>query len=138
MKIILDTNIFLVSIPTKSPYRLIFDGLLNQRFELIISHEILLEYTEIIARKTNAKVATNIGEMLLSLPNVRRQEVYYQWNLIEADPDDNKFVDCAIAGGADYLVSNDKHFICLKTVAFPKLNLLNLEEFMQLLLNSPG
>jgi predicted nucleic acid-binding protein len=47
--------------------------------------------------------------------------------------DDNKFVDCAIAGNADYLVSNDKHFNCLKNIEFPKLNLLNIDEFMDLL-----
>jgi len=46
---------------------------------------------------------------------------------------DNKFVDCAIAGNVDYLVSNDKHFNCLKKIDFPKLNLLSIDEFMDLL-----
>ena len=110
MKVVLDTNILLVSIPKKSPYRIIFDALLADKFELIISNEILSEYTEIIAQKTNSIVATNISEMLLSLSNVKKNDVFYKWNLIEIDKDDNKFVDCAVAGNADYLVSNDKHF----------------------------
>jgi uncharacterized protein len=38
-------------------------------------------------------------------------------------------VDCTIAGNVDYLISNDKHFSILKTIDFPKLNLLRLEEF---------
>ena len=80
-------------------------------------------------------MATNISEMLLTLSNVHKQDIFYKWNLIEVDKDDNKFVDCAISGGADYLVSNDKHFNCLKIVAFPKLSVLSVDEFMGLLEN---
>jgi putative PIN family toxin of toxin-antitoxin system len=126
-------NIVLVSIAKKSPYRVIFDSLLSNKFDLIISNDILSEYMEIIAQKTNVMVATNISEILLALGNVQKQDVFYKWNLIEADKDDNKFVDCAIAGNADYLVSNDKHFNCLKNIEFPKLSLLNIEGFMDLL-----
>lgn len=134
MKVVLDTNILLVSIPTKSRYRIIFDSLIINDMTLIISNEILSEYTEIIERKTNAMIANNISEMLLGLKNVHKQEVYYRWNLIEEDKDDNKFVDCAVAGDVDYLVSNDKHFNCLKKIDFPKLNLLSIDEFMDLLI----
>ena len=134
MKVVLDTNILLVSIAKKSAYRLIFDSLLSNKFDLIISNDILSEYTEIIALKTNVMVATNISEMLLALSNVQKQDVFYKWNLIDADKDDNKFVDCAIAGSADYLVTNDKHFNCLKSIEFPKLCLLNLDGFMDLLI----
>ena len=133
MRVVLDTNILLVSIAKKSPYRIIFDALLANKFELIISNDILSEYTEIITQKTNVVIATNICEMLLSLSNVRKQEVFYKWHFIDTDKDDNKFVDCAIAGNADYLVSNDKHFNCLKIIEFPKLNLLTLDEFMVLI-----
>lgn len=133
MKVVLDTNILLVSIAKKSPYRIIFDALLTGKFELIISNEILSEYTEIIAQKTNIIVATNIGEMLLTLSNVKKQEVFYKWNLIKIDKDDNKFVDCAVAGNADYLVSNDKHFKRLKSIEFPQINVLSLADFIELL-----
>lgn len=134
MKVVLDTNVLLVSIATKSRYRVIFDSLINNDLTLIISNEILNEYTEIIGRKTNMMIANNISEMLLSLQNVNKQEVYYRWGLIKEDKDDNKFIDCAIAGNVDYLVSNDKHFNCLKKIDFPKLNLLSIDEFMDLLI----
>jgi putative PIN family toxin of toxin-antitoxin system len=133
MKVILDTNILLVSVPKKSRYRIIFNNLINNKFQLIISNEILSEYTEIITRKTNEIISNNISEMLLALPNVHKQEVYYKWNLIEEDQDDNKFVDCAVAANVDYLISNDKHFNCLKKVEFPKLNLLSIDEFVDLI-----
>jgi predicted nucleic acid-binding protein len=43
MKIVLDTNVLLVSIAKKSPYRVIFDSLLTNKFDLIVSNDILSE-----------------------------------------------------------------------------------------------
>jgi putative PIN family toxin of toxin-antitoxin system len=134
MRVVLDTNILLVSIARKSRYRIIFDSLITKKFDLVISNEILSEYTEIIAQKTNEIIANNIAEILLTLSNVQKQDVYYKWHLINADEDDNKFVDCAVAGNVDYLISNDKHFNELKAVEFPKLIVLTIDEFMDLLL----
>ena len=54
--------------------------------------------------------------------------------MIQADPDDNKFVDCAIAAGARYVVTNDHHFDVLRTIEFPKIQVLKLIEFLQTLL----
>ena len=51
MNVVLDTNVLLVSIAKKSRYRIIFDNLLANKFNLIISNDILSEYTEIIAQK---------------------------------------------------------------------------------------
>jgi uncharacterized protein len=56
-------------------------------------------------------------------------------NLISADPDDNKFVDCAFAANAHYIVTNDKHFNILKLIPFPKIALLKIQEFGNLLRN---
>ncbi|MBW8048790.1 MAG: putative toxin-antitoxin system toxin component, PIN family [Cytophagales bacterium] len=135
MKVVLDTNILLVSIPKKSKYRLIFDGVIDMRYDLVVSHEILLEYEEIIIQKTSQIVASNIVELLVKADNVEKREIFYKWNLIEADKEDNKFVDCAIAGGVDYLVSNDSHFDVLKNIHFPPVTLLKIDEFMKILKN---
>jgi predicted nucleic acid-binding protein len=72
MKIVLDINALLVSIPKHSSYRLIFDSLIVGEFILIISNDILSEYIEIIQSKANVLVANNIAEMLLNLENVKR------------------------------------------------------------------
>lgn len=47
------------------------------------------------------------------------------------DPDDNKFVDCAICGGAELIVSNDKHFDVLKAIDFPYVKVMRLQEFCE-------
>ena len=67
------------------------------------------------------------------LPNIELVNPYYNWNLISNDPDDNKFVDAAVSGNVDYLVTNDKHFNVLKEVEFPPLNVISLQEFEELM-----
>ena len=49
--------------------------------------------------------------------------------LSDIDKDDDKFVDCAITAGADYIVTEDSHFDRLKQIPFPRLNVLTLDEF---------
>ncbi len=133
MKIVSDTNVLLISIPKNSKYRVVFDNFLSKKFSIVLSNEILSEYAEIIAQKANAIVAANIIEMLISSSNVEKQDVFFKWHLIEVDEDDNKFVDCAIAGNADYLITNDKHFNVIKSVGFPPVTIINVNEFIELL-----
>jgi len=54
--------------------------------------------------------------------------VYFHWRLLK-DEDDNKFVDCAIAANADYFIAHDKDFNILKQTDFPKINVVDLNEF---------
>ena len=58
---------------------------------------------------------------------------YFHWNLIPADTDDNKFVDCALNAGADYVVTNDRHFNILKSINFPPIKVIKLETFRNIL-----
>lgn len=133
MVVVLDTNVLLVSIPRKSIYRPILNALINGEFELVLSNEILSEYIEVIERKANATVSNNIAEMLLSLDNLNKVEVYFEWKLIDKDTDDNKYVDAAIVGSADFIVSNDQHFKILNSISFPKVNVVDVDEFLKLI-----
>jgi len=133
MRIVLDANCLIVSIPRKSKYRLVFDSFLDKKYSLIISNEILSEYLEILSQKFNTVVAIDIAEIFLSSGNVEKREVYYRWNLITNDEDDNKYADCAIASNADFIVTNDRHFEVLKKKGFPKVNVISLNEFIEML-----
>jgi predicted nucleic acid-binding protein len=101
---------------------------LEEKFDLFITDEIVFEYEEVLKAKYSESVATNFLIALKELPNVNFAHVYFRWNLI-SDADDNKFVDCYVAAGANYLLSNDSHFSVLKNIAFPKVNVLRLDEF---------
>lgn len=132
LKVVLDTNIFIIAIPKKSKYHSIIQNLINGSFNLCISNEILTEYREKLEEKISASVAENTCDALTFYENVFKTSIYYRWNLITSDPDDNKFVDCAVAGNVDYLVTNDKHFDILKSIDFPKINVINIDEFKKL------
>lgn len=133
MKVVLDTNVLLISLPGSSPYRIIYDFLKQEKYNLLVTHEILLEYEEIISKKSSPEVADNFLNLILALPNISLIEVYFKWGLVASDMDDNKFSDCAIASGADYLVTNDHHFDVFRKMEFPKLLVINADEFVKIL-----
>lgn len=78
-------------------------------------------------------IASNVVQTLLNSPSVELVDTFFRFDLIKKDPDDNKFVDCAIAGNATFVVSNDSHFDILREVEFPKLILKSLQEFSAML-----
>jgi len=106
---------------------------LNGQIQLCVNTEILNEYEEILSEKTTKEIAHNVVEAIARLSTTYFQDSYYHFGLITEDPDDNKFVDCAIAADAELIVTNDKHFDVLKTVAWPKLTIINLKEFADLM-----
>ncbi len=65
--------------------------------------------------------------------NLIRINTYYNFHLMHKDPDDNKFVDCAIAAGAFCIVSEDSDFKVLDTIDFPKVKVLKIAELKALL-----
>ncbi len=133
MIVVLDSNVLLVSIPKKSSYRPIFDALLQKKFSIAISNEVLNEYIEVLTRYANGVVADNIAELLLVKENVIKTEIFFHWNLIQADPDDIKFVDLCISANADFIVTNDAHFDVLKNISFPRVKVLKVVEFQKLI-----
>ena len=129
--VVIDTNCLLQIISRNSPYRPIWDAFLAGKYELCVSNDILDEYQEILEQQITPTVAENIILLLLNKQNVKFVDPYFRMGLITADPDDNKFVDCAFAANADYLVSEDSHFDVLRTTPFPHLNLVTLDEFLE-------
>ena len=133
-RIVLDTNCLLQSLPSKSPYHRIWTDVLCGTICLCVHTEILDEYEEILSQKINSEVATNVVEAIARLHTTVYQEIYVHFNLIRDDADDNKFADCAVASGAEFIVTNDKHYNVLKRTPWPDVNVLNIKEFIKVLL----
>lgn len=129
--IVLDTNCLLATLPSVSPYHKVWTDILEGRICLCISTHILDEYEEIISRKTNPQIAKLVIEAILKVPFLKRVSPTFFYQLIKADPDDNKFVDCAICANAELIVTNDTHFNILKTIKFPKVEIMTLQEFFK-------
>lgn len=133
MRVVLDTNVLLTSLGRRSPTRPIFDALLRQRLTLVVSTSILLEYEEILEQRNGLAVAQNVLEALVNLRNISHHETRYSWRLPFIDPDDQKFVDCYVAGTTDYLVSNDRHFDGLHAAGSPAVRVVAAEAFLEIL-----
>ena len=95
--------------------------------------EILNEYAEIIERKTNAQFSSLAIEVIINNPNTLFINTFYNFNLIQQDPDDNKFVDCAVAAVAKFIVSNEHHYDILKDIVFPRIEVIPIEKMMKFL-----
>jgi predicted nucleic acid-binding protein len=64
---------------------------------------------------------------------VRRQRISFDFRLVEQDPDDDKFVNAYVAGQADYLVTDDRHFRVMLASKFPTVRVVSAAEFMEVL-----
>ena len=129
--IVLDTNCLLQALPSKSPYHKIWTDVLDGKISLCVNTDILEEYEEMIAQKSTPEIASNVVEAIANLTTTTFQNTYVHFELLPADSDDNKFVDCAVASDAEYIVTNDKHFNPLKHIPWPKVEIIKIAEFIK-------
>ena len=115
----------------KSEYYAVWNAYLENQYNLCVSNEIINEYEEVIGRKISPLVASELIRSILLRKNTVPVNPFFHFRLIPNDPDDNKFVDCAIIANADYIVSQDAHFNVLKTIDFPKVNVIRIEDFVK-------
>ena len=108
---VLDTNVFVSGlINPKGPPATILRALRSKRFALVSSPPINEEIIEVLNRPwirdrygladrifDVAFILWELSDLVIDPPNVR----------VSSDPDDDKFVATAVAGGADYLVTGD-------------------------------
>lgn len=133
MNIVLDTNCLLMSLSRRSQYYPVWRDFVDGKYTLCISNEILEEYEEILTQKVGSQIASNIIQALLDLPNTKMVQVYYHLHLITADPDDDKFVDCAFKANAKYIVTQDHHYDILRNTTFPQIDVIDIDEFLRIL-----
>ena len=133
LDIVLDTNCLIQIISRNSRYYDLWQDFLKGSYRLCITTDIIDEYEEILSEKTTPYVARLVCEIILRAPNTVKLDAHFRWGLIEKDPDDNKFVDCAIIAGAKYIVTEDRHFNVLKEIQFPKVEIVGIDRFAEML-----
>ena len=133
MKVVIDSNVLLVAIGKRSKYKLIWSAFIDGKYQLIISEDIINEYEEILQAYSAPGAAEIVLETFIESPDIVFKRVYYSWNAITIDPDDNKFFDVAVAANADYIVTNDAHFKEAEKLLFPKVTILSADMFLDVL-----
>lgn len=129
--VVIDTNSLIMAISSRSAFHKIWQSFLAGDYCLCVSNEILEEYAEVIARNISVNAARYVVYTIMERKNVRQITPSYKWNLITTDPDDNKFVDCAIAANARFIVTEDHHFNVLKEINFPSVDVINIDDFLK-------
>ena len=85
--------------------------------------------TEHSTRKASASAADLFLKVIAHSRNVVRKDPYFRLHMVKQDEDDNKFIDCAFACQADYIVTNDSHFSDIAETPFPKFQIIDLDTF---------
>ena len=116
MKLVLDTNVFISGIFWDGNYcSLLIDKWKSKEIELVISLKIIGELVETL-RSFKIPLPEDIIENWknLLLKNSILVEPLSRIDVIKEDMDDNKFIEAAIDGKADLIVSQDRHLLNLK------------------------
>ena len=132
----MDTNCLIQIVSPRSKYHSLWMSFVRGEYELCVSNEIVDEYLEILQKLTSVEVAEYIMKTIINSPFVVFIDPFYKFDLIQADKDDNKFVDCAIAAQAKCIISNDHHYDILSTIPFPHVEVIKLTDFMEILKSS--
>lgn len=133
--IVLDTNCLIQSISFHSKFHPIWQSIMAGENILCVSNEILDECLEILLRFYDEEYSFLVINSIVNNRHTKLITPYFRFNIITDDPDDNKFVDCAITAGAKYIVTNDKHFNILRDIDFPKVDIITLIDFFNQLTN---
>ncbi|MBU0545476.1 MAG: putative toxin-antitoxin system toxin component, PIN family [Proteobacteria bacterium] len=130
MRIILDTNVFISGIFFSGPPSQILKAWENQRFQIVLSQQILDEYQR-VADNLSSKFPTVDILPIIEMITIHAQFIDTQGveiNVCE-DPDDDKFIECAVAGECETIISGDKHL--LKLSEYQGVTILNPRNFVK-------
>ncbi len=129
MKAVFDTNVLVSALFWRgTPYRCLLAAEAGL-FELVVSSEILDELVNVLERKfllTNEEVAESV-QLIRKIG--RQVEITKRVHIVEDDPDDDKFLEAAIAADAEIIVSGDRHLLQLQR--YEDVQILKANAFMK-------
>lgn len=111
-RIVLDTNVLVAAAySATSASRRIADACLRHELVAVASGAVKKEYRRILARAVRSpEYQPQLAELLDGLELAEPDEVP---RVVDEDPEDDKFLAAALAGGAGWLVTNDRHLLGL-------------------------
>ena len=135
MKITVDTNILVSATFWQGSSNSIMEKVECGEVELVLSKDILNEFSAVLLYpEIQEKIKNKHLEMNRTIAKVVSVSTIIEPELkldeIKDDPDDNKILECAVAGGVDFIVSNDKHLLKLKKVQ--GIPIITSDEFIQM------
>jgi putative PIN family toxin of toxin-antitoxin system len=129
-KIVVDTNVLVSALGWEGPEWRLFRRVLNGEFELLTSARHILELERVLdypRLSFSEEMKTLFMEIVFEVCTM--VDVYTHVNVIEEDPEDNMLLDCAIDGGAAYLITGDQHLLQLCT--YRGVRIMRAREFLR-------
>lgn len=129
MRVVVDTNVFVSSFFGGIP-RKIVDLWKNGQITLCLSKPIVEEYVEVLKRlglQDEIELKELVG-LFAQGPGVLFSATTPRLKIVDKDPDDNKFIECAVALNATYVVSGDKSL--LGVGAYMGISIVTPREFI--------
>ena len=130
MKVVIDTNIFVSSFFGGKP-RKIIDLWKNEKITLCLSNTILDEYIDVL-RRTGLNDEYELEELLSLFSsgfNILFITKTPQIHIIKNDPDDDKFIECAVAFKADAVITGDREVLAIKE--YKGIRILTPQQFLE-------
>ena len=112
-RVVLDTNVLVAAhFNPGSASNRILELCQRKKLALVFTSHILKEFSLILrnisARKSFREQIDKIISQAILINKAPRV------NIVAEDPDDNKFLSCALAGKADYIITSDRHLLVLR------------------------
>lgn len=129
LKIVMDTNVFVSGVFFSGPPYQILKAWQSGEFELVVSQDILDEYRRVGEILAEERPNVDLNPILNFV--IKHAKVYKPAKLDEPvceDPDDDKFLACALASGSRVIVSGDKHL--LKVSGYEGIKVLKPRVFL--------
>jgi putative PIN family toxin of toxin-antitoxin system len=134
-KVVLDTNVWISALLWGGKPAAIIKAAENRKITILITENITAEISQVLAYPKIEKIyrAELSREQLIEqvLKTAKFVEAKTKVTLIKEHPADDKFLECALAARADYLVSGDKHL--LKVGSYKKTKILTVNDFLTLI-----
>ncbi len=129
MKVVIDTNVFVSSFFGGNPKKII-DLWKNQKITLCLSHAVLDEYIDVL-RRIGMKDETALVELLALFSrgfNILFTTKTPKVKVVKNDPDDDKFIECAVALKADAVITGDREVLTIKE--YMGIRILTPQQFL--------
>ncbi|MFO8015881.1 MAG: putative toxin-antitoxin system toxin component, PIN family [Candidatus Woesearchaeota archaeon] len=129
-RVVLDANIVISALGWPGKPRSILESIIKKEIELVLSMKILSEISRVsdypklgfskMQKERLISLLLEIAEMI---------EPKNRLNIVKDDPTDNKFIECAFEGKADYIITGDNHLLKLKE--YKGIRIVTPEEFIK-------
>ncbi|MBF0542766.1 MAG: putative toxin-antitoxin system toxin component, PIN family [Nitrospirae bacterium] len=128
-KIVIDTNVIISALFWRGYPRMIYDYIRGHKFILLSSNEMEKELIRVLGYP---KFGLSSKEIIPIIKNIRGYAKYVditiRLNAIDIDPTDNIFLECAVCGKADYIISGDRHLLDIRE--YEGIQILKSRDFL--------